>query len=289
MTLVGSGLKANLKIFSMLSVLTGLFIGAGFLVGGRGGMVIGLILAGIMNIGSYWFSDKLVIKLYGAEEVSEEEDPELHDMVEELADGAGIPKPRVFRNDMQVPNAFATGRSPEKGVVCVTDGLMDTLEEDEVRGVIAHELAHIRNRDTLINSVVATVAGAVGIIAELAFWGAMFGGREEEGDMVSALVLMILTPLIATMIRMAVSRTMEFRADSGAVEISGEREGLSSALQKINEASSRPLQRHSSRAQEAGANLFISNPFSGDKITKWFSTHPPLEERLENIRNTEVN
>jgi heat shock protein HtpX len=289
MTLVGSGLKANLKIFSMLSVLTGLFIGAGFLVGGRGGMVIGLILAGIMNIGSYWFSDKLVIKLYGAEEVSEEEDPELHDMLEELADGAGIPKPRVFRNDMQVPNAFATGRSPEKGVVCVTDGLMDTLEEDEVRGVIAHELAHIRNRDTLINSVVATVAGAVGIIAELAFWGAMFGGREEEGDMVSALVLMILTPLIATMIRMAVSRTMEFRADSGAVEISGEREGLSSALQKINEASSRPLQRHSSRAQEAGANLFISNPFSGDKITKWFSTHPPLEERLENIRNTEVN
>lgn len=289
MTLVGSGLKANLKIFSMLSVLTGLFIGAGFLVGGRGGMVIGLILAGIMNIGSYWFSDKLVIKLYGAEEVSEEEDPELHDMVEKLADRAGIPKPRVFRNDMQVPNAFATGRNPEKGVVCVTEGLMDTLEEDEVRGVIAHELAHIRNRDTLINSVVATVAGAVGIIAELAFWGAMFGGREEEGDMISALVLMILTPLIATMIRMAVSRTMEFRADSGAVEISGEKEGLSSALQKISEASSRPLQRHASRAQEAGANLFISNPFSGDKITKWFSTHPPLEERLENIRNTEVN
>lgn len=288
MTLIGNNLKANFKIFTLLSVLTGLFIGAGFLIGGRGGMILGLFFAGVMNIGSYWFSDKLVVKLYGAEEVSEEEDPELHSMVEELAENAGIPKPRVFRNDMQVPNAFATGRSPEKGVVCVTQGLMDTLEEDEVRGVIAHELAHIRNRDTLVNSVVATVAGAVGILAELAFWGAMFGGREEEGEMVSALALMILTPLIATVIRMAVSRTMEFRADSGAVEIARDKEGLSSALEKISEASSKPLTRHASRAQEAGANLFISNPFSGDKITKWFSTHPPLDERLENIRKTEV-
>jgi heat shock protein HtpX len=288
MSIAWRSVKNNFKIFSLLSVLTGLFIGAGFLIGGRGGMILGLVFAGIMNLGSYWFSDKIVIKLYGAKEVSEEEDSELHAMVEELAEKADIPKPRIYRNDMQVPNAFATGRNPEKGVVCVTDGLMNTLDEDEVKGVIAHELAHIRNRDTLINSVVATVAGAVGIIAEMAFWGAMFGGREEEGDMISALVLMILTPLIATLIRMAVSRTMEFRADSGAVEISGDREGLSSALQKISEASSQPLTRHASRSQEAAANLFIENPFSGDKITKWFSTHPPLEERLENIQKTQV-
>ncbi|MFB6241781.1 MAG: zinc metalloprotease HtpX [Candidatus Nanosalina sp.] len=289
MSLIGNNLKANFKIFTLLSVLTGLFVGAGFLIGGRAGMILGLVFAGVMNLGSYWFSDRIVIRLYGAQEVSEEEDPELHSMVEELSEKAGIPKPRIYRNDMQVPNAFATGRNPEKGVVCVTQGLMNSLDDQEVRGVVAHELAHIRNRDTLVNSVVATIAGAVGIIAEMAFWGAMLGGREEEGDMVSALALMILTPLIATVIRLAISRSMEFRADSGAVEISGDKEGLSSALQKISEASSRPLTRHASRSQEAAANLFIENPFSGDSITKWFSTHPPLEERLENIRNTEVN
>lgn len=251
-------------------------------------MIIAFVFAALMNLGTYWYSDKLVLKMYGAEEITEEENKKIHEMVEDLSREAGIPKPRIFKNDMQAPNAFATGRNPEKGVVCVTQGLMDTLEEDEVSGVIAHELAHIRNRDTLVNSVVATIAGAVGILAEMAFWGAMLGGREEEGEMISALALMILTPLIATVIRMAISRSMEFRADSGAVEISGEREGLSSALQKITQSSSQPLQRHASRSQEAAANLFISNPFSGDKITKWFSTHPPLEERLDNIRNTEV-
>lgn len=251
-------------------------------------MIIGLVLAGVMNFASYWFSDKIVLKMYGAEKLEESENPELHKRVEKLARDAGIPKPKLYINDMDVPNAFATGRNPEKGVVCVTKGLMDTLEEDEVDGVIAHELAHIKNRDTLINAVVATVAGAVGLIAEMAFWGAMFGGREDQGDMASALVLMILTPLIATIIRMAVSRSMEFRADSEAVRISQNKEGLSSALEKITQASSKPLQRHASRSQEAGANLFISNPFSGDSITKWFSTHPPLQERLDNIEATQI-
>ena len=283
-----SNLKTNFKIFSLLSVLTGLFLGVGFLIGGRIGMIIGLIFAGLMNFGSYWFSDKIVLKMYGAEKLEESENPELHKKVEKLAREAGIPKPRLYINNMQVPNAFATGRNPEKGVVCVTQGLMDTLEDDEVEGVIAHELAHIKNRDTLINAVVATVAGAVGLIAEMAFWGAMFGGREEQGEMASALTLMILTPLIATIIRMAVSRSMEFRADSEAVKISQNKQGLSSALEKITESSSRPLQRHASRSQEAGANLFISNPFSGDKITKWFSTHPPLQERLDNIEETQL-
>jgi len=283
-----SNLKTNFKIFSLLSVLTGLFLGVGFLIGGRTGMIIGLIFAGLMNFGSYWFSDKIVLKMYGAEKLEESENPELHKKVEKLARDAGIPKPRLYINNMQVPNAFATGRNPEKGVVCVTQGLMDALEDDEVEGVIAHELAHIKNRDTLINAVVATVAGAVGLIAEMAFWGAMFGGREEQGEMASALALMILTPLIATIIRMAVSRSMEFRADSEAVKISQNKQVLSSALEKITEASSKPLQRHASRSQEAGANLFISNPFSGDKITKWFSTHPPLQERLENIEETQL-
>ena len=281
-------IASNFKIFTLLSVLTGLFIGTGYIVGGRTGMIIGLLFAGIMNFASYWYSDKIVLKLYGADEVEESENPELHKMVQRLSDQAGIPKPKIYRNDMSVPNAFATGRNPEKGVVCVTEGLMNTLNDKEVEGVIAHELAHIKNRDTLINAVVATIAGAVGIIAEMAFWGAMLGGREEESDMISALVLMILTPLIATIIRMAVSRSMEFRADSEAVRISGNKRGLSSALEKISESSSKPLTKYASRAQEAGANLFISNPFSGDKITKYFSTHPPLEERIENIESTQL-
>ena len=288
MSVLGNNMKVNLKIFSLLSVLTGVFLGVGYLIGGTGGMVIGLIFAGLMNFGSYWFSDKIVLKMYGAEEVSEEENPELHKMVEKLVENAGLPKPKIYRNSMEVPNAFATGRNPEKGVVCVTDGLMKTLTDEEVEGVIAHELAHIKNRDTLINAVVATVAGAVGLIAELAFWGAMFGGNDEQGEMVSALALMILTPIIATIIRMAVSRSMEFRADSEAVRIHGQKEGLSSALNKISEANSRPTRKHNSRAQEAGANLFIENPFSSDSLTKWFSTHPPLNERVETIEATEI-
>jgi heat shock protein HtpX len=286
--MVSSGLKANFKIFTLLSVLTGIFLGAGFLVGGTGGMVIGLIFAGLMNLGSYWFSDKIVLKMYGAEEIMREENPDFHDMVERLSREAGIPKPRIYRNDMEAPNAFATGRNPEKGVVCVTQGLMDMLEEEEVEGVIAHELAHIQNRDTLVNAVVATIAGAVGLIAELAFWSSLFTGREEDGEMFSALAMMILVPIIATVIRMAVSRSMEFRADSDAVKITGKRQGLSSALEKINEYASRKPRKHVSRQQEAGANLFIENPFSSDSITKYFSTHPPLEERLDNIGNTDL-
>ena len=286
--MVSPNLKANFRIFSLLSVLTGVFLGGGLLIGGRSGMIIALVLAGVMNLGSYWFSHKIVLKMYGADEVKESENPELHSTVKDLAEQAGIPKPDVYRTSMQAPNAFATGRNPEKGVVCVTDGLMNTLDQDEVKGVIAHELGHIKNRDTLVNSAVATIAGAIGMIAEMAFWGAMFGGREEEGEMFSALALMILIPIISTIIRTAVSRSMEFRADSEAVKISQDKQGLSSALQKISNASKGTTRRHNSRVQEAGANLFIENPFSGKKITKYFSTHPPLQERIDNIENTEI-
>lgn len=282
------GLKANGKIFLLISILTGVFLGAGYLIGGTGGMAIGLLLAGVMNIASYWFSDRIVLKMYSAEEITEEENPEIHKMVEKLSRNAGIPKPKIYKSSMQVPNAFATGRNPENGVVCVTQGLMNSLEDDEVAGVIAHELAHIKNRDTLINTAVATVAGALGFLAEMAFWGAMFGGREEDGEMFSALALMIVTPLIATVIRMAVSRSMEYRADAEAVKIHGQKEGLSSALRKINSASSKPQKGHVSKSHEATANLFIENPFSSHGITKWFSTHPSLENRLENIEKTDI-
>lgn len=283
------GLKANGKIFLLISVLTGVFLGTGYILGGTGGMVIGLGLAGVMNIASYWYSDRIVLKMYSAEEISEQENPEIHETVARLAENAGIPKPKLYRSSMQVPNAFATGRNPENGVVCVTEGLLSSLNDEEIEGVIAHELAHIKNRDTLINTAVATVAGALGFLAEMAFWGAMFGGREEEGEMVSALALMIVTPLIATVIRMAVSRSMEYRADADAVKIHGQREGLSSALKKINQANRKPRRGHSSKAQEAGANLFIDNPFASDSITKWFSTHPSLENRLENIEKTDIS
>lgn len=278
----------NAKILGLLSVLTGAFLTAGYFIGGTSGMVIGLFLAGIMNFGSYWFSDRIVLKMYRAEKIEREDRPELYDAVENLAEGAGLPSPELYISDMDVPNAFATGRNPEHGVVCVTKGLLRNLEQEEVEGVIAHELAHIKNRDTLINAVVATIAGAIAIIAEMVFWGALFSGRDEEGEMLSALAFMILTPLIATIIRTAISRKMEFRADSDAVKIHGNREGLSHALRKISSANERKNTKHKSRVEEAGANLFIYNPFSSEKITRFFSTHPPLEERLENIESTSI-
>ncbi len=282
------GIAVNMKVFGLLAVLTGVFLGAGYFIGGTSGMIIALVLAGLMNFGSYWFSDRIVLKLYGAEKVSEEENPELHETVERLAENAGIPKPRLYRNSMNVPNAFATGRSPEKGVVCVTTGLLQQLDEEEVAGVIAHELAHIKNRDTLVNAVVATLAGAVSVLAELAFWGAMFSGDDDLGDAAGALAFMIVTPIIATLVRLAISRKMEFRADSSGVRIHGRREGLESALKKITSANQKSGYR-ATKVQESGANLFIENPFSGDTVTRFFATHPPLEKRLENINSTEVN
>lgn len=280
----GRGLVNNAKIFGLMAVLTGVFLGAGYLIGGNSGLIIALVFAGLMNFGSYWFSDKIVLKVYRAEPITEEERPGMHSMLERLAENADIPKPRLYRAPMNVPNAFATGRSPKKGVVCVTDGLL-RLEENEVAGVVAHELAHIKNRDTLINAVVATMAGAIAVLADLAFWGALFSGREENGELASALVFMIVTPLIATIIRLAISRKMEFRADSTGVKIHGQKEGLASALKKIN-SQNRGVK--ASKIQETGSNLFIENPFRGDAMTRFFSTHPELEQRLENIEATDL-
>lgn len=284
----GNGVKTNLKLVGLLSVLTGLFLAVGFTIGQEVGLFIALFFAGIFNFGSYWFSDKIVLKLYNAEPVSREEMPDLHSTLEHLAENAGIPKPRLFRNSMQAPNAFATGRSPKKGVVCVTDGLIEQLNDEEVAGVIAHELAHIKNRDTLINASVATIAGAVAVLARIAFWGAMFSGDDDVGEMAGAVMFMIVTPVIAVLIRMSISRKMEFRADSAGVNIHGRKEGLQSALKKISSAN-RHSNYEASQVQEAGSNLFIDNPFSGDRMTKYFSTHPQLENRMENIQNTEVS
>lgn len=285
--MVNRSIINSAKLTGLLGLLTGVFLGVGYLIGGTSGMILGLVIAGIFNFGSYWFSDKIVLKIYGAEEIPREANPDLHDTLDKLARDANIPKPKLYRSDMEVPNAFATGRSPKKGVVCVTDGLLNELNNDEVAAVISHELAHIKNRDTLINASVATLAGAISILAEMMFWGALFGGRENEGQMMSSLAFMILTPLIATIIRMSISRKMEFRADSDAVQIQGRKEPLMTALQKIS-SSNKSTNLKGTKIQESGSNLFIENPFSGDKLTKYFSTHPPLDSRIENIQGTRL-
>lgn len=275
------------KILLLLSSLTGLFLLAGNLLGGTSGMIIGLVLAGVMNFGSYWFSDKIVLKIHSAEEMPKEEYPEIHEMLEKLSDKADIPKPKLYKNNMKVPNAFATGRNPENGVVCITDGLMNQLEMEEIEGVVAHELAHIKNRDTLINAVVATLAGAIAMAARMVFWGAMFSGNRDRGQAFSSLAFMILVPLIATLMKFAISRQMEYRADANAVKIQGNKNGLTNALKKISSSNDKTKLR-ASQVKESSSNMFIYNPFSGDKLTSYFSTHPSLEKRIENIEKTQI-
>lgn len=281
-------LQNNLKLGTLLFILTGLFLGVGFFIGGETGMIIALFLAGIMNFGSYWYSHKIVLKMYNAEKITEEENPELHKTLEELSKNAEIPKPQLYKSDMQVPNAFATGRNPEHGIVCLTEGLMQHLDKEEIEGVIAHELAHIKNRDTLINAAVATIAGAVAVIARIAFYSALFTGGRDRGQIIGSLAFMILTPLIAMIIKSAISRKMEYRADTDAVKIHKNKNGLSNALKKISNISEK-TQFKTSQVKESGSNLFIYNPFTGDKLTKYFDTHPSLDQRLENIEKTQLN
>lgn len=277
----------NLKITALLSLLTGIFLAGGYILGGTGGMIVAFGLALVMNFVTYWFSDKIVVKIYGAEKADESLDWLQNDL-EQLSENAEIPVPELYISTMKAPNAFATGRSPKKGVVCVTEGLLRELEREEVKGVVAHELAHIKNRDMLINSIVAVVAGSLAFLAEMAFWTSLFTD-DDIGDIASAMVLIVLTPLIAGVIRMAISRQMEYRADTTGVQIHGQREGLSAALEKISSYSRRtPKNGHYSRVQEAGSNLFISNPFEKDRIASLFSTHPSLENRLENINSSEL-
>lgn len=309
-------LISHFKIFALFTVLTAFLIAIGGFLAGTRGLVLGLVLAGVMNFASYWFSDKIVLKLYKAEEVGSDQAPELHHSLKKLAQEADIPKPKLYKSSMDLPNAFATGRSPKKGIVCVTEGLLQTLELEEIEGVLAHELSHIKHRDTLINAIVATLAGAIAIIARLAFWGSLFAGGEDNGEVFSSLAFMILTPIIALLIRTSISRTMEFRADRSAVQIHQQKEALSSALKKISQASKDATKsgsgsslapglatgrgRRAGRRPRAGrgggfsqmhkvsSHLLIHNPFSGEKVAKLFSTHPSLDKRLENIASVEL-
>lgn len=245
-------------------------------------MTLALIMAFGMNFISYWFSDKIVLKMYGAKEVSAADAPELHGMVGRLADRAGLPMPRLYIIDEAQPNAFATGRNPQHGAVAVTAGIMRILSREELEGVIAHELAHIRNRDILVGTVAASIAGAISYLAQMAQWAMIFGGRrddEEGSNPFAALVMMIVGPVAAMMVQMAISRSREYGADATGARITGNPRYLAGALKKLQMASQTiPMQ-----ATPATSHMFIVNPLSGGGLLKLFSTHPPMEERIARL------
>ncbi len=278
------------RLALLLAALTGLFLAVGYGIAGPGGMIIALLLAVGMNAFTYWNADRLVLSMQGARPVSRAEAPDFHRIVEQLAANAGLPTPRVFIIDSDQPNAFATGRDPQHAAVAATRGLLANLTEQEVAGVMAHELAHVRGRDTLIMTIVATLAGAISMIANLFFFLAplgLAGGDDEEGGgplgIVGILLTTILAPIAAALVQMAISRSNEYRADKGGAEICGHPLWLASALEKL-EALAKG--HHNPRAEHnpASAHLFIVNPLSGRQMDSLFSTHPSIENRVQRLR-----
>jgi len=270
------------KTTLFLAALTGLFLVIGSAIGGSTGMIIALFFAVAMNMGAWWFSDKIALRMSGAREVTLDEAPELHRLVETLSDRAQLPKPRVYIMETEMPNAFATGRSPQQGAVAVTTGIMRILDRDELAGVIAHELAHIKNRDTLLSSIAATVAGAISMLADIAMWGMIFGGfggDDEEGggpaDLVGGLLTLILAPIAALLIQMAISRSREFSADATGARILGDPMPLARALEKLEAG----VQATPVQTQPATSHLYIVNPVLGG-LGALFRTHPQTEKRI---------
>ena len=273
-----------LRTTLLLAALTALLVLVGKALGGTAGMAIGLVFAGVMNIGSYWYSDRLVLRLYRARPVGADEAPELYSVVQHLAHRAHMPMPRVYVVDNDTPNAFATGRNPQHAAVAATTGLLRLMNREELTGVLAHELSHVRHRDTLISAIAATLAGAIAMIANIAQWALLFGfgGEDEEGGLAGALATMILAPLAAALIQMAVSRSREYGADAGGAELSGHPLWLASALRKLESANeSRPM--GTAAQHPATAHLFIVNPLRGAKLANLFSTHPPTDERIRRL------
>jgi heat shock protein HtpX len=272
----------------LLAALTALVVWIGEMWGGTNGAVLALLLAGGMNFFSYWFSDKIVLKMYGAQEISANEDPELYDIVRELTVRAGLPMPRVYIIPEETPNAFATGRNPEHAAVAVTQGIRRILNRRELAGVLGHELTHVKNRDILISSIAATLAGAISYLATMARWAAIFGGasrdREEGGGNIFGLLfMMIVAPIAAMLIQMAVSRSREYAADEGGAKISADPLALASALRKLEMgAQNIPLQVSDATANST-AHMFIVNPLTGGGLATLFSTHPAMEERIARL------
>lgn len=273
----------HLKTVVLLGALTGLLLLIGQIIGGTDGLAIAFAFALIMNVGSYWFSDKIVLRMYGGKQVSKKQEPELHEIVERICKKAGLPKPKIYLLPMDVPNAFATGRSPKKSAVACTKGILNMLNKQELEGVIAHELAHIKNRDTLVATIAATIAGVISYLAFMARFAAFFGGgRDRDGGGFELLFLAILTPIIAAIIQFAISRSREYLADESGARFLNTSKGLASALQKLHLST-----RHNplSFGNKATASLFIVNPFSGRGFIKLFSTHPPMEERIRRLNS----
>jgi heat shock protein HtpX len=274
----------------LLAVLTAMLVLIGGAIGGQQGMVIAFVIALVMNFVSYWFSDKMVLAAYRAQPIDEAAAPRLYAIVHRLATRAGIPMPRVYLIPSETPNAFATGRNPQHAVVAVTEGIMRILDEEELEGVLAHELSHVKNRDVLISTIAATLAGAITYLAHMAQWAAMFGGRSRDDDEgganpIAMILLAILAPIAAMLVQMAVSRSREFQADATGAQVAGRPWGLAKALEKLQMANEAvPM----ADATPATAHLFIVNPLSGQTLARLFSTHPPLEERIARLRAMRV-
>jgi heat shock protein HtpX len=275
------GRKMNiLKTVILMSVMTVLVVLAGSLFGGKTGMFIAFAFAIVMNFGSYWFSDKIVLKMYGAQQIERNAAPSLYDMVERLAISANIPMPKLYVINDPTPNAFATGRNPSHAAVAVTSGITKLLTNQELEGVIAHELAHVKNRDILIGAIAATFAGVITMLANMAQWAMIFGGSDDDDSIVGTLVLIIVAPIAATLLQLAISRSREYVADESGARIAKNANGLASALQKLTGFNERKAVND---AGPATAHMFIVNPLKKGGIMKLFSTHPPIEERIKRL------
>ena len=277
------------KTTVLLAALTGLLVMIGGLVGGPSGMVLFLVLAGVMNFFAYWFSDKMALKMAGAHEIQESQDPQLFGIVRDVANLSGMPMPRVYVVETDTPNAFATGRNPNHAVVAVTTGIRRILTERELRGVLGHEMGHVKNRDILTSSIVATVAGAISMIGNMLLWSSMFGGfgggrdGENRNPLLMLLVAMV-APIAASLIQLGISRQREYAADKSGAIVTHDPEALASALEKLERGvTSRPMEPTPN--QQAVSALYIVNPFRGQGMSNLFSTHPPLEERIRRLRD----
>jgi len=274
----------NIKTLFLLVTLTLILVWAGAALGGKQGMTMALVFALVLNFFAYWFSDKIVLKMYGAKAVSEAEAPELYGIVRRLIQKAEMPMPKVYIINEEQPNAFATGRNPKHAAVAVTKGIMRILSHEELQGVIGHELAHVQHRDILISTIAATIAGAISYLAQMAQWAMIFGNRgdnEEGGNPIAALIMMIVGPIAALIVQMAISRSREYAADEGGARLAGNPRYLAGALRKLHWAS----QKIPMNANPATSHMFIVNPLSGGGLLKLFSTHPPIEERIARLES----
>ena len=274
----------GLKTALLLGTLTGLVLLAGAALGGQNGLMFALVLTAVMNFGAYWFSDTIVLKMHGAKPVTREQAPKLYEIMEGLTAHAGLPMPKLYIVSSPAPNAFATGRNPSHAAVAVTTGILEILDRSELEGVLAHELSHVDNRDILITSIAATLAGAISSLAFFAKWGAIFGGQSRDDDrgggLIGMLAMAIVAPIAAGMIQMAISRSREFEADATGAKFAGNPYGLANALQKLEEAGKR---RPALNVSPTMNHLYISNPLRGQSFATLFSTHPPLQERVRRL------